>query len=343
MIPRYQHRSRGGYCDLRKHLPIVLIYSLMIVAIAVVRNFRQIMFIGPIQGLLVYLLYLARSDQPATSRTWLALFGGGTALLLGVWVSTDLVTAMSVVRDKRDKATPVEMIKETAQAYMDKEELQRMRAQRSVDALINPYDETYVSNPLLARFSETKFHDNMFFFSQDLTAGEVKQLWTETGDHMLAILPQNLLDLLGIPLDKSEESYSMGDLHLNLVNGSPLGSFVTGSLWADVYAMTGVFTPFVASALMLLTFMVLDSLTRLDAGYFISPATLCATWPIFLYGLGGESLAAKAAMLLRDIPQRVLLCALAFALIRLFLGLFSPGPRGHQVRHNALGSSDRPA
>ena len=119
--------------------------------------------------------------------------------------------------------------------------------------------------------------------------------------------------------------FSMGDVHLNLMTGSEMGSFVTGSLWADVYALTGPFMPFVSAVLMLLTFIMLDSLTRLDSGHFISPAALCATWPIFVYGMGGESLAFKASLLLRDIPQRALLYALALALVTATLGLFGLG------------------
>lgn len=327
MIPLYQQLQGGRYCDLRKHVPLIMAYGLLIAAVAIVRNFRQLMFIGPIQGLFVYLLYVARSERPATSATFWRLIFSIAFLAFSVWVVSDLVTAMSMMRDKRDKATPMEMLKGTAEAYMDKAGIQRAREDRLLDAVLNPYDETYLNNPTLARFSETKFHDNMFYLSQDLSASEVGELREALGRHMLAVLPQNVLDLFDIPLDKNENMFSMGDMHLHLLTGSPLGSYVTGSLWADVYALTGPFMPFVAALLMLVTFILLDSLTRLDGDHFISPAVLCATWPIFVYGLGGESLAQKVSLLARDVPQRALLYALALALVTMMLGLVGKGSR----------------
>lgn len=325
MIPFYQQLQNGQYCNLTRHIPVIIAYALLIAAVAIVRNFRQIMFIGPIQAMFVYLLYVARDDRLATSKTVWRLIGSTVILAAGVWIVSDLVTAMSMMRDKRDKSTPMEMLRGTAEAYMDKAGIQRARDDRVLDAVINPYDETYLSNPALARFSETKFHDNMFFLSRDLSDAEVDVLTQAISRHTLATLPQNVLDLFDIPLDKNQNMFSMGDVHLNLVIGSEMGSFVTGSLWADVYALTGRFMPFVAAGLMLLTFIVLDSLTRLDLGHFISPATLCATWPIFVYGMGGESLAFKASLLLRDLPQRALLYALALALVSTALGLFGVG------------------
>lgn len=325
MIPFYQQLQNGRYCQLSRHVPVIIAYALLIAAVAIVRNFRQIMFIGPIQAMFVYLLYVARDDRLATNKTVWRLVGSVVILAAGVWIASDLVTAMSMMREKRDKSTPMEMLRGTAEAYMDKAGIQHARDDRFLDAMINPYDETYLSNPALARFSETKFHDNMFFLSRDLSDAEVNVLAQAIWRHTLATLPQNVLDMFDIPLDKNQNMFSMGDVHLNLMTGSEMGSFVTGSLWADVYALTGRFMPFVAAGLMLLTFIVLDSLTRLDLGYFISPATLCATWPIFVYGMGGESLAFKVSLLLRDIPQRALLYALALALVSATLGLFGLG------------------
>lgn len=327
MIPFYQQLQDGRYCNLTKHLPVIVIYAMLIAAVAIVRNFRQIMFIGPIQAMFVYLLYVARDDKLATSKTVWRLVASTLILGAGVWIVSDLVTAMSMMREKRDKSTPMEMLRGTAEAYMDKAGIQRAREDRVLDAVVNPYDETYLSNPALARFSETKFHDNMFFLSQDLSDAEIDALSKAIWRHILATLPQNVLDLFDIPLDKNQNMFSMGDVHLNLVTGAEMGSYVTGSLWADVYALTGRFMPFVAAGLMLLTFMVLDSLTRLDAGHFISPATLCATWPIFVYGMGGESLAFKVSLLLRDLPQRALLYALALALVSATLALIGLGRR----------------
>lgn len=325
MIPFYQKLEDGKYCQLSRHIPVIVVYALLITAVAVVRNFRQIMFIGPIQAMFVYLLYVARDDSPASSKTVWRLLASTVMLAASVWIVSDLVTAMSMMREKRDKSTPMEMLRGTAEAYFDKTGILRARDERILDAIIYPYDETYLSNPALARFSETKFHDNMFFLSRDLSDMEVKELRDAIWRHTLAMLPQNALDMLEIPLDKNDNMFSMGDVHLNLMTGADMGSYVTGSMWADIYALTGPFMPFVSSALMLLTFVVLDSLTRLDSGHFISPATLCATWPIFVYGMGGESLAFKASMLLRDIPQKALLYALALALVSTALSLFGVG------------------
>jgi hypothetical protein len=41
-------------------------------------------------------------------------------------------------------------------------------------------------------------------------------------------------------------------------------------------------------------------------------------WTIFLYGIGGESFAIKAAMLLRDMPQKLMLFVMLLIPIRMF-------------------------
>ena len=325
MIPFYQHLQDGHYCDLRKHMPVIVAYALLVAGVAIVRNYRQVMFIGPMQGALVYLLYLARTKRPATARDVWQLSAGAILVAAGVWLAADLVTAMSVVRDRRTTATPMEMLRDTAEAYGNKVALEQERTKRDLDAIVSAYDEVYLSNPVVSRFSETKFHDNMFYLSQGMTDAEVADLGESVWRHSLTVLPQTVLDAFDIPIDKNMEMYSLGDMHLHLLTGADLGSFVTGSMWADLYALTWPFMPFVSALLMLLTFIVLDSLTRLDAGHFVSPAMLCTTWPIFLYGMGGESLAFKVSLLARDVPQRALIYALMLALVTQALKLLGLG------------------
>ncbi|MDO9235711.1 MAG: hypothetical protein Q7U28_06710 [Aquabacterium sp.] len=324
LIPLYHKLYGEAYCSIKKQMPLILAYAFFIATVAIVKNFRQVMFIGPLQGVIIYFIYCLRDPTPVTLGTvkkLIAAFLGGLVL---IWAVTDLATAMVLVRDKRDKASAREMIEETIKAVADKTEIRKYREAKDLDAVVAMYDEAYLHNPVLARFSETKFHDNMLFYSDALTDAQRTEILELSMLRTVLLLPQDLLDALDIKLDKSKYIYSMGDVYINMNHGAEMGSFVTGSVWADMYAMSGVWFPFTCALLFWFAYVVFDAMSRFDGRHFISPAALCTSWPIFIYGLGGESFSAKVGLLIREIPQRLLLYALCYALIGVLLSAFLP-------------------
>lgn len=319
LILVFQRVYGEGYASFKKQLPLVLLYASLIFMLGMALNVRQFMLIGPVTAMLLYMMVAVRDPSPMPGRSMSKVF---VMLVLGaaaVSMMADLATAMAVVRDKRDNASKLEFIEETYLAFQNKSGLQAYRDQGSVSALAGSYDETYLSNPVLNRFSETKFHDNMLFFSSSFSDADREEVIRQNKTKLLMVLPQPVLDALEIDLKKYLNQYSLGDVYVNAATGSPLGGFITGSIWADAWVIFDVFAPFVLAVMFILIFIVLDSMSRLEPGFFISPVGLCMAWTIFLYGMGGESFAIKGAMYLRDIPQKMLLYVLLYQSLKFFM------------------------
>jgi hypothetical protein len=318
LILVYRKHFGSRYCDIFKHLPFIGLFLLGIVLLAVSRNIRQFMFVGPVTALLVYFLISVRQHGLMGRENFVRIISGFALGAVTIVLVADLATAMTVVRDKRADVTPREMVEETFHAMLDRNRLAAYRERQYLSTLIELYDEAYLSNPVLGRLSETKFHDNMLYFADRFDGEQVEEIMETLVGKVIVLLPQPALDFLGLKIKKYEYLYSMGDMYAFQANGGFLGGYYTGSIWADLYALGGAYFPLLVCVLSLIAFIVLDVLTRLDGDFFISPVAFCAAWVIFLYGLGGESVAHKMQFVLRDFPQKILLFVLLLAPLKFF-------------------------
>lgn len=319
-IPLYYKKYGDRYCDIKKQIPLLIAFTIVLMGIGLLRNARQIMLIGPVQAALIYLIW-AMQDPSAASKHTLAKAGAGlVAVLISITLFTDVAVAMALARDKRETSTPWQMVQETYQLLGEREKLAEYRSNGTLAAKFQVYDESYLSNPVLARFSETKFHDNMLYFAFNFNAKQRAEVLNANVEKLLMTLPQPVLDVMQIELDKQRHAYSMGDFYRYQNEGAqPLGGFATGSMWADVIVIGQDFAPFLMVILFLVLFLCYDSLSLRGEIFVVSPIVLGGTWGILLYGLGSESLASKLAFLLRDMPQRILIYALlAFMLKTIF-------------------------
>lgn len=332
LIPIY-HRIQGtNYSDINKQIPLIFLYAAIIVALALIKNFRALMFGGPIQLLIIYLVHLCRTPNLVTRRMLKSVIAAIVVFGLSMSSLSDLMTAMEIARAKRDSASARDVVEETYKTFVDKDKLTRYRQSKEMASVLDLYDENYLHNPMLARFTETKFHDNMLYFASRMDDSERDEILDNLGIRLLAILPQNLLDALDIKLQKEKYVFSMGDLYLSLDTGSDKGGFVTGSIWADCLVVAGSWFPFLVAFMLMLTFIMLDSLSRFGPGLYISPIATCTIWHIYLYGVGGESLSFKITQLVRDIPQKALLYAICLFLVTAMLKLFGIGDKANATQ-----------
>ncbi len=340
MIPLYYISFGDRYCSIKKQIFLVIIYALVIVAVGVVKNARQIMLIGPIQALFIYLIYTLQNPSPVTSRSVkklvLVLFFG----LLSLQLVADLATAMVINRDMRRTASPVDMILATIDTMGDRARIDMYRQEAFDIARYKSYDEAYIPNPVLARFSETKFHDNIFYISSRLSDAAREDLRDMIVDKIKVLLPQAMLNKIGWDIYKDRYFFSMGDYYRVLnQDGYAFGGFATGSIWADIINVFEWWSPIFAFFMMVISFVLMDSLSRAKVGILsISPVVLCASWTIFIYGLGGESIVARIGIAFREIPQRLFLFVAAYW----FFALFSKRAvkiDGVAVHMNAVGPS----
>lgn len=321
LIPIYAKIVGPAYCDTRKLYPMLAAYTLVVVAIALSRNIRSMLFIGPIQLVFLYVLETCRSNEPVSKRTLKFLAAGAMASAVAIPVMSDMTIAMEIARDRRFSDSAVEVARETMDIFFDKTRIRQYRDASRGRYINLTYDETYLSNPLFARFTETKFHDNMLYFGSLFNEEDRGRVIDNQIDKIKAILPQNVYDGLGIKFNKNEFMFSTGDFYRFIDHGSAFGGFATGSIWADLYVVFGPWFPFVLFILITVVFVLMDANSRFDTGYFICPAALCALWPLYLYGIGGESISFKVNQITRGTLQPWALYALVILSIYAVLHL----------------------
>ena len=307
LIPLYHDMLGGTYCNMKQQAPLVALYALLIVTIALVKNYRAMMFVGPIQLFFVFIIYKCRTDTPVSKvfiKRLVIFVAIGAMALPSI---SDLMLAMQIARAERETATGMQMIKNTFDTFIDKKRLHQFRDSDGLSAYLELYDERYLDNPMLNRLSETKFHDNMLFVSQQFNEDDRQALIDNTVNKLIYVVPQNILDALDVKFKKDDYNYSNGDFYLSQGQGRALGGYVTGSMWADLYVIGGPWFPFVVFMVLLCTFIPMEAFSKFADRQYISAAALCSTWHIYLYGLGSDSLAAKVNQVLRENVQLALI------------------------------------
>lgn len=322
LIPLYISVVGEKYCNKKQQILFLGIHTLGIIAIALVKNYRAVLFAAPVQLVFLFTIYYCRDTKPASKQFLQRIVLGATMSLFFLPIMADIVTAMEIARAGREKSTPMEMVEKTFETFADKPGLQKYRDDGALTILLKPYDERYLSNPLFGRLTETKFHDNMLYFGSLFGDDDRERLITNQIDKMVAIVPQNFLDFLGIKLKKYDYFYSNGDFYASLNHGGALGGYATGSIWADLFVVFGNWLPFVAFIMLTPVFILMDALSRFDKGLFICPAALCGMWQLYLYGIGGESIVAKVNQLTRGTLQQVVLYAVMVFVTAALLQLF---------------------
>ena len=339
LIPLFHEVVGPHYCDIKKQIPLIVGYGLAIIVIALVKNFRAMMFVGPLQLLFIFIVYKCRHRQPVSRNLLKGIVLMALVGALAMPSLSDLMVAMQMARANREKATPAEMLRDTVDTFLDKQRLEQYRNTGATAYILDTYDERYLANPMLNRLSETKFHDNMLFLAQNFREDDRDALIDHLVGGLVGILPQNVIDFLDIKRNKNQFIYSNGDFYVNQRYGTKLGGYITGSIWADIHVLCGIWLPLAVFALGTLVFVLMDALTRFGPGVFISPAALCVTWHYFLYGIGGESIVAKVNQLTRGTLQGVLLYALAIYTIHFLLQLFRLSTFVPTVGANGNGAS----
>jgi hypothetical protein len=325
LIVMFLLRLGPAYCRPGPQLARLALYSTVIVLIGIASNSRQVMLLGFTTVGLFALLMVLRSDAPLRWRRVGQV--AGVFALLGVLAipAAQLATAMVVARDARERASATEMVEMTLRYAMDPQTLAEEREFAARQAQVTRYDEHYFANPLVARFVETKFHDNAFYFASTLTAGDRDALADTTLRFLWTILPQPALNALGVGIDKADYLFSMGDYLAHLSHGGPLGGRRTGSALAQGIGVMGAGFFAVYAALCLLMYTLFDLLTRRGPGgeVAISAVGMLMIWTLFIRGVSNESLHAWLGLVVRLLPQALLFFVLLLLFTRFVAAVFA--------------------
>jgi hypothetical protein len=259
-----------------------------------------------------------RSNQTVTASQV------GKFALLGVLVAglavpvSDLMVAMTIARKARATSSPVKMVEDTFYYVTQPDQLKIHSESVKAVNRFESYDETYFDNPLLGRLMETKFHDNALYFGTRLTERDQDKLWDITGDFLWTTLPDPALKALRIDVEKEAMRFTMGDYLSHLGGAGDLGGYKTGSAFGHGLAMFGNYFPVIYFLICPLLFLAADVLSyRTPQGtVLISALGMLGIWRLFQYGITTESLQGFFTMLVRGLPQNILIYLLTFWIAR---------------------------
>lgn len=297
-------------------------YLALLVLIAMIRNSRGAFAMGAANLGMAALLLILMGRLHVTARLRRRLAIGVAIMLVAAPVLSDLATAMVVVRGDRTEVSSIELVRRTLSAFHDKQALADYRKAAAVLAGSVDYEENYLDNPFVARFVQTKFFDNTLSYEDVRTGQHASYLWDVTLDKTLAYLPTPVLTSLGIDVDKEHLQFSMGDALYDAHAGTGLGGYKTGSPIGHGMGLMGPLTFVAAIPLFLLVFMALQSLTNsVGPVVVISPVILLQLMSV--YGLAvGDSLLDPIGLMLRGLPQNILIYWMAFHGTQ-WIGVFS--------------------
>lgn len=326
LMPIYVLQEGAGYCKPKKQYFFLVLYFFAVGLLGIAANARSLILTGiTIVGLLFF-LWLMRSRVVVTVS---ALFK--TLLVVAVLACliqplSDLSTAVAIARTLGGpvaKKTPMEMMDKTFTVLTRPELISAYRMREKMASISSAYDENYIANPMGARFVETKFHDNALYFSSNLSVHSQENLERVSKDKIWALLPQPVLNMLHIKVDKRDLSYSMGDYLVYLSRGIELGGLKTGSVFAEGLAIFSYIFPLIYFLLVIVLFFLIDLLSfKKPSGeiVFTIPA-MTRIFPIFIGGITGESLQQVIGGATRDFFQNVLIYLAVYHAARLLLSL----------------------
>jgi hypothetical protein len=328
LIPFYSRELGKSYCNAKLNRVLLVGYFGVIGLMGLAMNARGVMFTGLITIALIYLLAGMRSDEILPAHAVAKLSALAIVLLLFAGPLADLTTSMAIVRQARGKIPAAVMIRTTLHVWGQPSMIAAYRADQEARARYSSYDEYYISNPMLARLVETKFYDNAFHFAQSLKTDAAKARLRDISlQFVVAGLPTPVLHALGIPIDKDDLNYSMGDYLAYLSRGIPLGGRKTGNMFAQGIALFGPLFPFLYALICLALFGLMDLLTiKSPSGQAqLSALGMLQIWTFFLSGIVYESLHKVIHLFLRNFLQTILVYLLLLAPLRVFnKGLRNP-------------------
>lgn len=316
LIPIYMRTAGKSYFSATLVKPLLAIYILAVCVLGLAVNARGMLFLGVVTIGILYLFIGMRSAAPVSGAA-LWKIGALAAVVLAVaGPMSDLTTAMAVAREARGKISASEMIRATWDAWGRPDLIKKLRNTDKA-AMSTAYDEYYIANPMLARFVETKFHDNSLHFVGLISTEDGKaRLRNYTISSLWYALPSPILSALNITVNKAQLNFSMGDYIVYLSRGLPLGGQKTGSMFAQGIALLGPLFSLVYVGICLALYVLMDLLTvRPSFGIpSLSALAMMKIWQLFIYGITSESLGVMFTFIVREFLQMVLIYLLVLAL-----------------------------
>jgi len=319
LIPIFVAQFGRQYCNTKLHYVLLTGFAGLIAVMGIASNARFMLVSGATTVCLIILLIGMRSNKTVSIKQIFhtILFMAICAAMLVPFAQ--LSTAMVVIRDTHKTSSAINKIYATIDVLSKPGAIEAYRSKERYATAYSDYDEYYVENPVLARFVNTKFHDNALFFESKLTERGQDELIDTTIDLIWSILPDPALKYLGINISKKKLRFTMGDYLYYQATGGRVGGYKYGSSFAHGIGMFGMFFPLIYFGICLLTYWILELLTiKTKKGeVMVSVVGVLLVWHLFIYGITSESLNATVSFILREIPQSILIYILIYQIARI--------------------------
>ncbi|WP_170227734.1 hypothetical protein [Mucilaginibacter frigoritolerans] len=238
---------------------------------------------------------------------------------------SDLSTAILIERGARENRTSSEQFKATVDRFFDKRAIadykdQQVELTKGVSAE-QEWQENYVRNPFLARFIQIKFDDNCLYRVGLFNNGDFDKLRAFTFDRIMVQLPQPVLSLFSIKVDKIKvSSHSVGDEIDNLATGAEVGGFKTGSIPTNAFALFSWWYPLFLALNYYLIFSIYHGFfspfyLKSTSNIKVPTLALLLTFTIY-FDISLDGVDALEGSLIRGIIQRVLIYAITLWILR---------------------------
>ena len=258
LLPAWSARQRVA----RRHLVALLPYSAVLVVLSFITNSRAYLLMGFASLLILYAYLMAcgRLRLPRVRPRNLIVLALLALLVIGP--VTQLAMTMVVVRGMRTELGPLQLVEQTWRVYRAGGVAEAYAQQMQPSSQQAGVGEVYFDNLFLNRLANLRFVDNAVVNAGQLAGPQRDYFRSIEYGKVLALMPQPLIDLLGLPVDKAAVTKgSSGDFLLYAVTGdsSVIGGFATGSLLVNLRLTFGMLWPLLLMALSAIVFAFVDA------------------------------------------------------------------------------------
>ncbi|MFP9099567.1 hypothetical protein ACLI09_10970 [Flavobacterium sp. RHBU_24] len=232
----------NSYETKKPSILLIILYVIILIVVGIVGNSRGLFMRGIIVLAIAYFLGLLLGIFSSK------IINGKNVLIagLGVFIITgplaDLATAMVIVRSQRYDSDSVTLLNETLNEYSNEEAIDEYNNSR-LEIVSSEWDETYLDNVFLSRFSNLKFADLSLDYAFKIGVPN-EDMQGFAIDRILITLPQPLISALGINFDKTKAfgagSYGDQFYYRYTGNATVLGSFRVGHFFGTGMAIFGI-------------------------------------------------------------------------------------------------------
>ncbi len=239
----------------------LLLYTGVLLALAMIVNSRTYLLMGFSSLLIVYLFLLAAGQVslPKLRLRYVLLAAITTLLFIGP--VSQLAMTMVLVRGERTDLTQMQLLSKTWSTFSSGHVEQRYKMLTTAMST-GVGDDIYFDNLFLNRVGNMKFVDIAVNEQRALSPAAAHNFTHIEEQQILSILPTPALNFLGINVDKKMvTSGSSGDFLLYAASGNSyvIGGFRQGSLLVNLAVVFGYLWPLILLLLGALVFAVVDA------------------------------------------------------------------------------------